>query len=77
MYFIKMDQGPYYQTPNSKVDIGKSRKYLGNNGHRQGLPQWNPSSSATKRKHREMGTYKTKKLLLNKRNGLLTEETTQ
>jgi hypothetical protein len=27
-------------------------------------------AATTKRKHRQMGTYKTKKLLLNKRNGL-------
>jgi hypothetical protein len=27
--FGKMDQGSQYQTPNSKVDTGKSRKYSG------------------------------------------------
>jgi hypothetical protein len=30
----------------------------------------NGTSSATKRKHTQMGPYKTKKLLLNKKNGL-------
>jgi hypothetical protein len=34
------------------------------------FPQYNPSSSATKRKNRKMGLHKTKKLLYNKRNGL-------
>jgi hypothetical protein len=38
--------------------------------NRQGLPQLIPSSSATKRKDRQMGLHKIKKLLQNKRNGL-------
>jgi hypothetical protein len=59
------------QTPNSKVGTGKSRKYFGSSRYRQGLPQYkNPSSSATKRKYRQMGLHNTKKLLLNKINAL-------
>jgi hypothetical protein len=53
-------------TPNSKVGTGKSRKHFGSDRYRQGLLQKNPSSSATKRKYRQMGLHKTKKLLLTK-----------
>jgi hypothetical protein len=38
-YQLKMDQGPHYRTQNSKVGTGKSRKHLGRNKYRQGLPQ--------------------------------------
>jgi hypothetical protein len=44
--------------------------WSGSNRYRQGLPQQNSSSSATKRKNRQMGFHKIKKLLHNKRNGL-------
>jgi hypothetical protein len=37
---------------------------------RQGLPQQNPSSSATKRNDGQLGLNKIKKLLHNKRNGI-------
>jgi hypothetical protein len=55
-----MDQGPKYQTQNSEVSTGKIREYSGNNRYRQGLPQQNPSSSATKRKDGQMGLHKIK-----------------
>jgi hypothetical protein len=42
----------------------------GSNRYRQGLPQWNPSSSATKRKDGQVVLHKTKNLLHNKRNCL-------
>jgi hypothetical protein len=36
---------------NSEVSTGRSRKHSGSNRYKKGLPQWNPSSSATKRKN--------------------------
>jgi hypothetical protein len=56
----------FYQTPNSEVSTGKSREYSGSNRYRQRLPQYNASSSATKRKDGGMGLHKIKKLLHNK-----------
>jgi hypothetical protein len=38
------------RTRNSEVSTGRSREYSGSNRYRQGLPQQNPSSSATKRR---------------------------
>jgi Mg2+ and Co2+ transporter CorA len=54
----------------SEVTTGRSRKHSGSNRYRQGLPQKNPSSPATKRKDGQMGLHKIKNLLHNKRNGL-------
>jgi hypothetical protein len=45
-------------------------EYSGSNKYRQGLLQYNPSISATKRKDGQMGLHKIKKLLHNKRNDL-------
>jgi hypothetical protein len=56
--------------PETEVSIGRSREYSGSNRYRQGLPQYNPSSPAIKRKDGQMGIHKTKMLLYNKRNGL-------
>jgi hypothetical protein len=56
--------------PETEGTKGRSRKHSGTNRYRQGLPQYNPSSPATKRKDEQMGLHKIKKLLLNKRNGL-------
>jgi hypothetical protein len=53
-----------------KNTLTKTLNYFGSNRYRQGLYQWNPRSSATQRKYRQMGLHKTKKLLLNKRNSL-------
>jgi hypothetical protein len=69
-YQLTMDQGPYYKTQNSEVSTEKSREYSGSNRYRQGLPQLNPSSPATKRKNGQMGLHKIKKFLHKKRNGL-------
>jgi hypothetical protein len=46
-----------------EVNTVKSREYSGSNRYRQGFPQQNPSSSATKRKDRQMGPHKIKKFL--------------
>jgi hypothetical protein len=48
----------------------QGRKHSGTNRYRQGLPQYNCSSPATKRKDGQIGLHKIKKLLHNKRNGL-------
>jgi hypothetical protein len=40
--------------------LQKSREYPGSNRYRQGLPQQNPSSPATKRKDAQMGLHKIK-----------------
>jgi hypothetical protein len=69
-YQLKIDQGPKYQTSNSEVTTGRSRKHSGTNSYRQGLPQYNPISPATKRKDGQMGLHKIKKLLHNKRKNL-------
>jgi hypothetical protein len=44
----------------------RTREYPGSNRYRQGLPQQNSSSSATKRKDEQMGLHKIKKFLHNK-----------
>jgi hypothetical protein len=41
-------------------------EYTGSNRCEQGLPQWNSSGSATKRKYKEIGLNEIKKLLPNK-----------
>jgi hypothetical protein len=48
---------------NSEVSTGKSREYSGSHRCKQGIPQQNPRSSATKRKDGQMGLHKIKKLL--------------
>jgi hypothetical protein len=53
-----------------EVSTARIRKHSETNRYRQGLTQYNPSSSATKRKDGQMGIHKVKKLLHNKRNGL-------
>jgi hypothetical protein len=55
-----MDQGPSYQTQNSEASTEKNREYSGSNRYRQGLPQQNSSSSATKRKDGQMDYMKLK-----------------
>jgi hypothetical protein len=65
-----MDQGSQYQTQNSAVSTGKSREYSGSKGIGKDFLNRTPAAQQLKRKGRQMGLHKIKKLLHNKRNGL-------
>jgi hypothetical protein len=51
----------------SETSTQKSREYSGNNSYKQGVPQHNSSSPATKRKDGQMGLHEVKKLQHNKK----------